>query len=189
MSFSDFVKNKSDLMALGVKFLSKLKNNYRVSVNTIRCDTTKECITLQGKFEDLNFGVTFEYTVSGTPQHNSVVKRIFPTLYGRFREMLNGTDFVAAMREMLWAESTAAVTMVNNILVDKKKDKSPFKILCKKKPKYGNNLRMFDEIEVVQNYECKLKAKLDNCGKVYAMIGYSNAHSGDVYRKLYLNTK
>ena len=189
MSFSQFVKNKSDLAAVGVKFLTKIKNNYGVSVKIIRCDNAGENLKLQEKLEELGFGVNFEYTAAGTPQHNGVVERLFATLYGQVRAMLNGADFGTAMRGTMWAECAATATMVENLLVNKETEKSPFEIFSKKRPKYGNNLRTFGEIGVVRNYAKKIKAKLDNRGKVCAMVGYANDHSGDVYRMLDINTK
>ena len=131
----------------------------------------------------------FEYTAAGTPQHNGIVERLFATLYGRVRAMLNGADFGTKMRGTLWAECAATATMVENLLVNKEMEKSPFQFFSKKQAKYGNNLRTFGEIGVVRNYAKKMKAKLDNRGKVCAMVGYANDHSGDVYRMLDLNTK
>ena len=79
--------------------------------------------------------------------------------------------------------------MVKILLDDKETERSLFVIFCKKQPKYGNNLRKFGEIGVLRDHERKLEAKLDNCGNVYAMVGYANDHSGDMYRMLDLRTK
>jgi hypothetical protein len=74
-------------------------------------------------------------------------------------------------------------------MVNKETERSPFEIFSKKWAKYGNNLRTFGEIGAVRDYAKKLKAKLDNRGKVSAMVGYANDHSGEIYRMLDLNAK
>ena len=47
MRFSHFVKYKSDLAAVGVKFLKKLKNDYGVSVKMIQCDNAGKTLNLK----------------------------------------------------------------------------------------------------------------------------------------------
>ena len=66
----------------------------------------------------------FEYTARNTPQQNGKVERAFATLFGRVRAMLNQADMDRAKRDMIWTEAAATATKLENILVDKKDDKS-----------------------------------------------------------------
>ena len=89
MIFGQFVKKKSDLVEVEVNFIEKLCSQYVVKVKGIQCDNARESLKLKEKLEELQYGIVFEMTAAGTPQHNSVVENAFATLYGRIRDMLN----------------------------------------------------------------------------------------------------
>ena len=61
------MKEKSDLVDVGVKFLESLRSQYKVKVKAIRCDNAGENIKLKEKLDELQYGIDFEMTASGTP--------------------------------------------------------------------------------------------------------------------------
>ena len=82
------MKEKSNLVEVGVKFLENLQSRYEVKVKTICRDNAGENVKLKEKLNELQYGIDFEITAAGTPQHNGVVERAFETLYGRIRATL-----------------------------------------------------------------------------------------------------
>ena len=70
--------------------------------------------------------IIFEYTAPGTPQQNGVVERVFVTVMGRARAMMNHAGFTMAKRQQLWCEAAQTATMLDNILVQESAKSPPF---------------------------------------------------------------
>ena len=62
-------------------------------------------------------GIIFEYIAPGTPQQNGVVERVFVTVIGGARAMMNHAGFTMAKRQQLWSEAAQTATLQYNILV------------------------------------------------------------------------
>ena len=110
MCFSLFMQNKSDLAELFTKFLKVMKDTHKIQVKVIRCDNAGENKALQALCEAESLGVKFEYTATGTPQHNGVVERMFPTVLSRTRAILNKAGLTQKKRDQLWAEAEKTAT-------------------------------------------------------------------------------
>ena len=54
-------------------------------MKAIHCDNAGENVKLKEKLDKMQYGIDFEMTAAGTPQHNGVVERAFATLYGRIQ--------------------------------------------------------------------------------------------------------
>jgi hypothetical protein len=103
--------------------------------------------------------------------------------------MLNQAGMERSKRDMIWTEAAATATKLENILVDKKEDKSPFEQVYGKLPGYANHLRTFGEIGVVAlKAGNQIKAKLDDRGTICMFDRYAQNHAGNVYRMLNMKT-
>ena len=69
-------------------------------------------------------GEKFKYTVMGTPWQNGLVEMEFASLYGRIRHMVIDAGIRDQLRQRLWAEAANMSVEVNNILVNKKKERN-----------------------------------------------------------------
>ena len=69
-------------------WIKALINKYGIDVKRIKLDNSGENRSLQRECDKQKLGIIFEFTVPGTPQHNSVTERKIPTLMGRARAMM-----------------------------------------------------------------------------------------------------
>ena len=94
-------------------------------VKVIRCDNAGEIKKLEEKCDAEGLGIIFEYTATGTPPQDAYVERVFPTLMGRTRAMLNFAGFTTEKRKQLWCEAANTATMLDNILVHEQNSAPP----------------------------------------------------------------
>ena len=87
-----------------LELVTDLKASHNVTVKIIRCDNAGENKDADNHLRHAEKGVRFEYTSSGTPQHNGVMERRFATLYGRTRSMLHFCGCPETMKLKIWAE-------------------------------------------------------------------------------------
>ena len=110
-------------------------------------------------------GIKFEYTAPGTLQQNRVVERVFVTLIGRGRAMINHARFTVKKRQEMWCEAAQTVTMLENVLVQEKGGKPPHTKFYGDDPKYAKYLRTSGEIGVTAISSNKVeRTKLDPRG-------------------------
>ena len=57
---------------------------------------------------------------------NGVVERVFVTVMGRARAMMNPAGFTMAKRQQLWCEAAQTATLLDNILVQDNAKSPPF---------------------------------------------------------------
>ena len=112
------------------------------------------------------------------------------------RSMLNGSGIYVQLREKLWAECEKTVTLLNNVLANKKihsgKDQppqSPYQVFYGKLPKYFSGLKVFGEIGILKTSYSRLQSKLNNKGSTAIFVGYSTRHGTNVYRMFNLSTQ
>jgi hypothetical protein len=84
------------------------------------------------------------------------------------------------------AECVMMVTYLSNILSTESTIKSPFELLYGVKPTLPESLKVFGEVGVVTTKD-NIQAKLTNQGTTCVFMGYTENHSGDVYRMLNLS--
>jgi hypothetical protein len=120
-------------------------------------------MTMKNDPEIKSFSIKFEFSVSRTPQRNGNVERMFQTLYGRIRSMLNGADLEGELRDNIWAECVMNVTYLSNIISTKSSFKSPFELLYSENPILHDNPKIFGKVGVVTTKD-KIQAKLSNRG-------------------------
>ena len=74
-------------------------------------------------------GIKSEYTAPGTLQQNGVVDRMFVTLIGRGRAMMNYTGFTTKKRQEMLCEAAHTATMLDNVMVNEKDGKPPHTVI------------------------------------------------------------
>ena len=187
MCFSLFMQNKSDLAELFTKFLKVMKDTHKIQVKVIRCDNAGENKALQALCEAESLGVKFEYTATGTPQHNGVVERMFPTVLSRTRAILNKAGLTQKKRDQLWAEAAKTATKLTNITVKVNGQATPHKNFYGEEPEYSRYLRTWGEMGVVKD-PTEHKLKNADRGRVCMFLGYASNHAGDSYKVFHLKT-
>ena len=111
MTWSMFLKQKSEQVNRIIDFIRDLKVKLNLSVKYIRCDNAGENKSLEKRCLREGFGVQFEYTAPDTPQYNGRVERKFATLYSRVRVILNRSMVPSGLRQKLWAEAAQLATL------------------------------------------------------------------------------
>ena len=91
-----YLKKKSDLPSSMIIFLTKPRNMGKL-VRIIQCDNSGENVALHDLCIEKKC-IQFEFTSPGTPQHNGVVEREFPTVFGKIRATLNTAGISGSMR-------------------------------------------------------------------------------------------
>ena len=181
--------NKSDQAKVLSYFIDEIEAETDKEVKIIRCDNAGENKTTEERFIREKRNIKFEYTARNTPQQNEKVERAFATLYGRMRAMMNYAGIVPEKRDKIWTEVAATATKLENILVDKKDEKSAYEKVYGKLPDYAKHLRTFGEVGIVPlKTGEQIKAKLNDRGMVCIFLGYAKKHAGNVYRMLNVKT-
>ena len=126
--------NKSDQAKVLSYFIDEIEAETDKEVKIIRCDNAGENKTTEERFIREKRNIKFEYTARNTPQQNGKVERAFATLYGRMRAMMNYAGIAPEKPDKIWTEAAATATKLENILVDKKDDKSAYEKVYGKIP-------------------------------------------------------
>jgi Reverse transcriptase (RNA-dependent DNA polymerase) len=188
-TWSSFLKRKSDLPALMMRFLRRMKAR-GTPVKFIRCDNAGENVDLKNKCQqttDLN-DIEFEFTARDSPQFNGRIERKFATLTGRVRAMLNAAKLTQELRNQLWCEAASTATDIENLLVKRNQEESPrLKFFEKDLPK-PESLRQFGEMAIIKMGK-EVKGKLTDRGIPVMYLGREKDHAGDTFRFLNVATK
>ena len=114
---SFFLKKKNEKVKPIIDWIKALKARHEIQVKIIRCDNAGENKVLETESDENDLGIIFEYTAPGTPQQNGVVEKVFVTVMGHARAMMNHVGFTMAKRQQLWCELAQTMTLLDNILV------------------------------------------------------------------------
>ena len=181
---SIFVARKGEIAKKGADLLERWKTQ-AIDIKNVRCDDADENKSLEKELIKRKIKVNYEFTGAGTPQHNGMVERAFATLMGRVRAMLTYAGIADGdkLRGKLWAECASTATHLDNIIVSKSSEKCSYERFHGKKSKMVQHLCTFGEIGIVLKQKGQsMKGKLNDKGKPHIFVGYSDQHSGDVYR-------
>ena len=138
---SFFLKKKNEQVEPIIDWIKALKARHKIQVKIIRCDNAGENKALEKESDKKELGIMFEYTAPGTPHQNGVVERVFVTVMGRARAMMNHAGFTMAKRQQLWCEAAQTATMLDNILVQGSAKSPPFTQFFGVDAKYAKHLR------------------------------------------------
>ncbi|GJZ11006.1 retrovirus-related pol polyprotein from transposon TNT 1-94 [Tanacetum coccineum] len=128
-----FLRSKDETPEIMIKLLKKIQVRQNATVHNIGTDNETEFVnqTLQAYYEDV--GISYQTSVTRTPQQNSVVKRRNHTLVEATRMML---IFSKALLN-LWAKAimTACYTQ-NRSLIRRRHNKTPYELIHDRKPEF-----------------------------------------------------
>ena len=86
---SFFLQKKNDQIEVVIDWPKELKNKDKTKEQWIRMDYAGGKKMLARCCDQNEMGIKFEYTAPGKPEQNGVVERVFVTLIGRGRAMMN----------------------------------------------------------------------------------------------------
>ena len=189
-SHSFFLKRKSDQIEMIPIWIKELKAKYGIDIKYIRLNNSGENKSLQKECEKQNVGIIFEFTAPGTPQQNSVVETIIPTLMGRSRAMMLTGGFSQQDKRKFWCEVISTATKLDDIMVRRERTKPPFTLFYNDEPKYMKFLRSFREMAVIGISDGKkMRSKFDTRGRTGIFVGYADDHAGNMYRFINIQMK
>ena len=118
--WTTFLKHKSELSDYVIKWVQLLHKETGVTIKSFRLDDGGENTKLREMVrQHPTLNIKFEFTASGTPQQNGKVERMFATLYGKTRSMLNSARFTTEIRRGLWSQCANHAVQLQNIIVMK----------------------------------------------------------------------
>ena len=171
---SFFLKKQNEQAEPIIDWIKALKARHEIQFKIIRCDNAGENKVLERESDKNEFRIIFEYAVPGTPQQNAVVERVFVTVMGRARAIMNHVGFTLAKKQQLWCEAAQTATMLDNILVQESAKSPPFTHYFGVDAKYTKHSRVFGEMCVVAGTDNKVgRTKIDPRGKISLFVGYS----------------
>jgi Reverse transcriptase (RNA-dependent DNA polymerase) len=187
------VAAKSKMPDQVILLIKKLRSEQRFRikhiVKTVRCDDAGENKLLEQKCIHHQLGIHFEYTGPGTPQYNGRVERMFASLYGRVRTMLNAAQLVKFICEGVWAEAAKRATDIENMLVTPNKPVAVYHRFYGIKEREIKFYKPFGDMAIVEeNQHQKIRSKLVNRGRVCMFLGHAPNHATDTFRFLNLQT-
>jgi hypothetical protein len=103
--WSYFVPDKASLKPIMLIFFRQLEVTYNIRVDKIRLDNSGESNYMANVIWADGYNVKFEFISPGSPQYNGVVERLFATLFGMVRSMLNEAHVPMLLRRGIWAEA------------------------------------------------------------------------------------
>nr|GEV63673.1 hypothetical protein [Tanacetum cinerariifolium] len=162
-----FLHSKYEAFKVIISFIKKTQLNLQLQVERVRTDNGTEFKnkTLAKFFDEV--GISQQFYVARTPQRNDVMERRNRTLVEAARTMLT----FANLPLFLWAEAIATACFTQNrSIIHKRFDKTPYKLINKRKPDikffhvFGCRCYLLNDYADVG----KLKAK----GDIGVFVGY-----------------
>jgi hypothetical protein len=131
------------------------------------------------------YNVTFEFIIPGSQQYNGVVERMFATLFGMVRSMLNEARVPMLLRRGLWADAARTATDMWNYLVSYTSDKSSYEKFMGVKYDPIDTLHTFGEMVIVEDHPTRgMRSKLQDHGQPVMFVSTTHEHTRDAYRFL-----
>ena len=179
MGFCFFMKSKTEIGQYALKYIQEVKKLSH-KVKFIRCDGAGENRKyLQDVADDQ--GAVMEFASPDTPQFNGVVERRFATLKLRSQAMLNNAQLTKGAKEKLWAEAVNCANDLENIVLNRSRDMTPYELFTGRKSKLYDNLIEFGRVGFVTIRE-EFHRNWTNRSFKAIMTGYAKNHSVDTYR-------
>ena len=185
-----FLKRKDEVVEKMVSFIKEMKNKHQIEIRRIWMDGAGENVLFKEEVERRSWGIQFEMTGPGTPQHNGKVERKFATLFGFARAMMNYCGIEKSFWRGHWTETAMMAIQIHNVLIKNYATKTPFEKSFGENLEYAKYLRTFGEMGVVTYRKGFRKGtKVDNKGRSCMLLGYAVDHSSGTYRFYDFETK
>jgi hypothetical protein len=175
MVWSYFLRRKTESTRKMVEFIEITKAKDSNMAKYLCCDNSPENKGILKELQKKGLETQFKFTAPGTPEENGKVKRMFTTLWGRSRAMINQANLDEEFRTGLWTECANCATQTNNILVRKNKTMMPYKEFYGKEASYTKSLRNFGEM-CIRTVRKGHQDKLENRGDMCIFVGYPDNH-------------
>ena len=150
-------------MFIQFKTLVELESGYRIKV--VRCDNAPEYRRLGGLISQ-DYGVTFEYTTTYTPEQNGVSKRLNRSLITMARAMLLDSK----LPTRFWGEAVTTACYIRNRTPIGPGGKTPEEAYSGKRP-YIGHLRAYGCIAYA-HIPIEKRQKLESTAQRTCLIGY-----------------
>ena len=165
------IKKKSDTLAAYIEFKKRHAKPLKLDVQRIQTDNGTESMGDFLKYVE-NDGTVVQRSAPYSQNQNSVVERMFGTLFGMVRKMLADPQLPAkywdyALAAAVWIKNRTATRSLQNGI-------TPFEVFWKKKPDLSY-LRVFGSPCYV-HVDASLRQKLDSRVIKCLFIGYSDNH-------------
>jgi molybdenum cofactor biosynthesis enzyme MoaA len=158
-------------------FLKVMTVAYNIRVEKIRLDNSGENVDMAELIHAEGYNATFEFISPGDPQYNGLVERMFATIYGMLRSMLNQAQVPLHVCRGVWAEAAKTATAMSNILVNYKSNKSAHEKFMGTKFEHLNTLHTLDEMAIVEDHQSHgMRSKFNNCGRPAMFFGVQPDH-------------
>nr|GEV12531.1 hypothetical protein [Tanacetum cinerariifolium] len=167
-----FLHSKDESFEVIISFIKKIQVNLQLQVQCVRTDngTKFKNKTLTKFFNEVK--ISQQLSAARTPQQNGFVESKNRTLLEAVRTMLTS----AKLPLFLWAEAIAkACSTQNRSIIHKRFDKTPYKLISKRKP----NIKFF----YVFGCKCYLLNDYDDVGKLKAKGDIGN-NEGEVFHEV-----
>jgi transposase InsO family protein len=188
-AWSFFLRRKSHQVKHVLSLITDLKAKHGVRVERIRCDNAGENKLLETVSRKQGYGLEFEYTPPGSPQFNGKVERKFATIVSRVRAQNTAAGFERQLRNGLWTESARHATDLENLMLTKRRSRSPHYDFFNCDAGYFKCLRQFGEVAICKKLSKQRQGKIEERGRRAIYLGRANDHAVDVHRFLALDTK
>jgi hypothetical protein len=171
MVWSYFLRRKAETTKKIVEFVEEMKTRDRNMVKFLRCNNSPENKNILQELKKKGINTVIEFTAQGTPEENGKVERMFATLWGQSRAMMNQEKMNEEFRLGLWTECANCATQLNNILIKENKHVTPFEEFFKRKAPYIKSLKTFGEV-CIRTVRKGHQDKLNNQGDVCIFVDY-----------------
>lgn len=158
--------NKSETFAKFKEYYELTKNMFNKSIKMIRTDRGGEYESNEFKQFLQNNGIKYQRTAAYSPQQNGVSERKNRTLVEITRCLL----FDSEMTNTFWGEAIHTANFLQNVMVWKHANKTPFELWTGRKPIYSN-LRRFGAKCYVKIHD-ELRRKLDKKAVDATLLGF-----------------
>ena len=95
----------------------KYNEDYEENVKIIFCENVGEKNILEENCAKHFEEIKFSFTSPGTPQQNSMVERVFATLYSQMSSMMEHKRLHENLNTGIWTKCAATSTKIKNIIV------------------------------------------------------------------------
>jgi hypothetical protein len=151
----------------------------------LRLDNSGENIAMADAIKAEGYNVTFEFISLGSPHYNGVVERMFATLFGMVRSMLNEARTPMLLCQGIWAEAARTARNMRNYMVSYKSDTSSYEKFMGAKYDHIDTLHTFGEMAIAEDHPTHgMRAKLQDRGCPIMFVGTTHEHTHDTYRFL-----
>jgi hypothetical protein len=111
-----------------IQFLKTFQKQHNLKVKNIRLDNSGENKAFKDNADKENLlKLNWEFTAKDAPQQNGKIERKFATLWGKVRAILNSAKLPWALRDKLWAQCANISTQLENVLISKYMNASPYR--------------------------------------------------------------